>query len=200
MLSSSPVQDAAVHESAVHESAVRAGRLRAAWRAAHEPVPGVSRRTQLLAYAVPFTVLPACLWRLPVVFDSGVGIGERIYIAILSVVSELIAFTAVGLIAPWGEVVPRWVPFLRGRRIPRAAVLVPATLGATVLTSLWTILILVTQLMGTTVRGEELPSDFPSRGEGWEVAWFSVCYAPLALWGPLLAVLTVAYARRRKVG
>ncbi|MGX5213801.1 hypothetical protein ACWKT3_34785 [Streptomyces violaceus] len=33
---------------------------------------------------------------------------------------------------------------------------------------------------------------------GWEACWFYFCYAPLALWGPLLAVLTVGYWKRRR--
>ena len=37
-------------------TAARPGRLRAAWRAAHAPVAGVSRQIQLVAYAVPLTV------------------------------------------------------------------------------------------------------------------------------------------------
>ncbi|MEV7566607.1 hypothetical protein [Streptomyces tanashiensis] len=174
------------------------GRFRAAWRSAHRPVPGVSRRTRLLAYAVPFTVLPAGLWRLPAAFDTGIGIGERVYIVFLSLFSEAVAFTAIGLVARWGEVVPSWVPVLRGRRIPPAAVLVPAALGATALTLLWTVLALATEMMGTTIRGDTLPADFPSQNGGWMAVSYYVCYAPLVLWGPLLAVLTVAYGRRRR--
>ncbi|MFF3608569.1 hypothetical protein [Streptomyces sp. NPDC002463] len=173
------------------------GRFRAAWRAAHTPVPGVSRRIRVLAFAVPFTVLPAGLWRLPAAFDSGIGIGERVYVVFLSLFSEAVAFTAIGLVARWGEVVPSWVPVLRGRRIPPAAVLVPAALGATALTLLWSVLTLATEIMGTTIRGDALPADFPSRVGGWMAVSYYVCYAPLALWGPLLGVLTVAYGRRR---
>ncbi|MFB7609661.1 hypothetical protein [Streptomyces gardneri] len=173
------------------------GRFRVAWRAAHAPVSGVSRRTRLLAYAVPFTVLPSSLWRLPAAFDAGIGIGERLYVVFLSVFSEAVAFTAIGLIARWGEVVPGWVPFVRGRRIPPAAVLVPAALGATALTLLWTVLSAFTEIMGTTIRGDALPKDFPSEAGGWEAASYYVCYTPLVLWGPLLAVLTVAYGKRR---
>ncbi|GGY47178.1 hypothetical protein [Streptomyces tanashiensis] len=174
------------------------GRFRAAWRSAHRPVPGVSRRNRLLAHAVPFTVLPAGLWRLPAAFDTGIGIGERSYIVFLSLFSEAVAFTAIGLVARWGEVVPSWVPVLRGRRIPPAAVLVPAALGATALTLLWTVLSLATEIMGTTIRGDTLPADFPSETGGWTAVSYYVCYAPLVLWGPLLAVLTVAYGRRRR--
>nr|BFE81140.1 hypothetical protein GCM10020093_037410 [Planobispora longispora] len=80
-----------------------AGRLRAAWRAAHAPVPGVPGWARIAAYAVPLAVLPSGLWRLPLVFRDGVGFGERAYIVSLSVVSELAAFAAVGLIAAWGS-------------------------------------------------------------------------------------------------
>ncbi|MFD3373884.1 MULTISPECIES: hypothetical protein [unclassified Streptomyces] len=79
----------------------------AAWRAAHDPVAGVSRRMQLAAYAVPFTVLPASIWRLRAAFDEGNGLGGRAYVVFLSVLSEVLAFTAIGLIARWGEVFPR---------------------------------------------------------------------------------------------
>ncbi|MFI6422554.1 hypothetical protein ACIBG6_34805 [Streptomyces sp. NPDC050842] len=93
--------------------------------------------------------------------------------------------------------VPGWVPVLPGRRIPPAAVLAPAALGATALTLLSTVLGFVTEIRGTTIRGDALSADFPSRGGGWEAGFSSLCHAPLVLWGPLLAVLTVAYGNRR---
>ncbi|MET8973389.1 hypothetical protein [Streptomyces hydrogenans] len=174
------------------------GRFRRAWRAAHEPVAGVSRRLRLAAYAVVLAVLPSSLWRLPSAFDHGIGIGERLYVVFLSVLSEAVAFTAFGLIARWGEVFPRWLPFVRGRRVPTMAAVVPAAIGAALLTFLWTGLALVTQIMGTTIRGDALPVDFPGSAGGWEEVWFHICYTPLILWGPLLAVLTVAYWKRRR--
>ncbi len=178
--------------------AARAGRLRSAWRAAHRPVPGVSRRLQLAAYAVPFTVLPAGIWRLPAAFDDGIGVGERLYIVLLTVVSEAVAFTAIGLIARWGEVLPGWIPVLGGRRVPTRAAVVPAAAGSAILTLLWTVATPVTQLMGVTLRGDDLPDTFPGQAGGLQAVWFYACYAPLMLWGPLLAVLTVAYGRRRR--
>ncbi|MFC9236410.1 hypothetical protein ACFTZK_08150 [Streptomyces decoyicus] len=178
--------------------AARPGRLRAAWRAAHEPVAGVSRRMQLVARVIPFTVLPAGIWRLPVAFDEGIGLGERAYVVFLSVLSEALACTAFGLVARWGEVYPRWIPFLGGRRVPTKAAVIPAAIGATILTLLFTLLFLVSEIQGTTIRGDVLSADYPSRAGGWEAAWFYFCYAPLTLWGPLLAVLTVAYWKRRR--
>ncbi|WP_326622766.1 hypothetical protein OG863_37365 [Streptomyces decoyicus] len=178
--------------------AARPGRLRAAWRAVHEPVAGVSRRLQLIACAVPLTVLPAGVWRLPVAFDEGIGLGERAYVVFLSVLSEVLACTAFGLIARWGEVFPGWIPLLGGRRVPTKAAVIPAAIGATILTLLFTLLFLVSVIRGTTIRGDVLSAGFPSRAGGWEAAWFSFCYAPLILWGPLLAVLTIAYGKRRR--
>ncbi|MFD0164551.1 hypothetical protein ACFVJH_10355 [Streptomyces decoyicus] len=178
--------------------AARPARFRAGWRAFHEPVAGVSRRMQLVARVVPFTVLPAGVWRLPVAFDEGLGLGERVYVVLLSVLSEVLACTAFGLVARWGEVFPRWIPFVGGRQVPTRAAVIPAALGATTLTLLFTLLIPVSELRGTTIRGDVLSADFPSRAGGWETAWFSFCYAPLILWGPLLAVLTVAYWKRRR--
>ncbi len=178
-------------------AAARPGRLRAAWRAAHAPVAGVSRQIQLVAYTVPLTVLPSSIWRLPTAFDDRVGAGERAYVGFLSIMSEVLAFTAIGLIARWGEVFPRWVPVLRGRRVPPKAAVVPAAVGAAILTLLFTLLFTVSEIRGTTIRGDDLPDGFPSQAGGWETAWFYFCYAPLLLWGPLLAVLTVAYWKRR---
>ncbi|MEV7236553.1 hypothetical protein AB0N06_21955 [Streptomyces sp. NPDC051020] len=176
------------------------GRLRTAWQAAHEPVPGVSVWTRRLAYAVPLVVLPSSIWQLPAVFDSGLSVGERLYVPMLSVVSELLAFTAIGLVARWGEVFPGWLPGLRGSRVPVRLAVVPAALGATVLTVVFSLLSPITTVMGMTIRGDELPPDAPGQGTGVASVWFHSCYAPLVLWGPLLAVLTVAYWRRRRGG
>ena len=127
-----------------------AGRIRTAWVAAHAPAAGVPRWARVAAYAVPLTVLPSSAWRIaactfhaPIVrgdvvsdvTSSGVpGVPLWLYVILLSIVSELLAFTAVGLVSTWGEVFPRWIPVLRGRRVPTLGAVVPAALGAAVLT------------------------------------------------------------------
>ncbi|RSN46491.1 MULTISPECIES: hypothetical protein [Actinomadura] len=179
------------------------GRLRAAWRAAHAPAAGVPRWARIAALAVPLVVLPSGLWRLPIAFgyDHGMGaeagIGERVYIVLLSIVSELLAFTAVGLVASWGERFPRWIPVLGGRNVPPMAAVVPASLGAAVLTVLWTHAF-IGQLEGRTLQGGRLPANFPSEQGAVEAAIFYLAYTPLLLWGPLLAAVTFAYHRRRR--
>ncbi|UMP05539.1 hypothetical protein [Amycolatopsis sp. EV170708-02-1] len=186
------------------------GRLRAAWTSAHAPVPGVPRWARIAAYTIPFVVLPSGLWRImTVVFhigDDGThGTGRLpswlpgpVYIIGLSIVSELFAFTAIGLIAAWGEVVPRWIPLLGGRRVRPFAAIVPAALGAAALTVLWTAAV-VTEMSGRTLQGDPLPADYPTKSlHGWQLAFFELSYAPLLLWGPLLAAVCFAYWRRRR--
>ncbi|MFD9477775.1 MULTISPECIES: hypothetical protein [Streptomyces] len=92
----------------------------------------------------------------------------------------------------------------RGSRIPpagdprAAGQLRSSERSAVALTALWTVLAAETQVAGTTVQGDPMPANFPSEVGGWTAAWFSICYAPLVLWGPLLGVVTVAYWRRRR--
>lgn len=190
------------------DSPPAAGRLRTAWNAAHAPVTGAPRWAVIAAYAVPFTVLPSGIWRISAIFTDGQAhdrgdvpgwLSMHLYVVLLSIVSELLAFTAVGLVARWGERVPRWIPVLRGRRIPTLAAVIPAALGALVLTAIWTAA-LVCELAGVTLQGDPTPADFPSQAGGWKAAYFYVAYAPLLLWGPLLAAVTLAYYRRRRHG
>ena len=81
---------------------------------------GVSRWARIAAFAVPFTVLPSSLWRIaactfhaPITrgaidygnAPSGLpGVPLALYVILLSIASELLAFTAIGLVATWGEV------------------------------------------------------------------------------------------------
>ncbi|MFJ3792694.1 hypothetical protein [Kitasatospora sp. NPDC090091] len=184
--------------------------LRAAWAAAHAVVPGAPRWARIAAFAVPFTVLPSSVWRIATCtfhapLDGG-GAQEsgnlgwlpiELYVVLLSVVSEVLAFAAVGLVAPWGEVFPRWIPGLRGRRVPLAAAVVPAGLGAVVLT----VVPLYSAVMlagGRTLVGQPLDAGVPLFTHDWRAVVLVVCYAPLLLWGPLLAAVTAAYWRRRR--
>ncbi|WP_051703937.1 hypothetical protein [Glycomyces sp. NRRL B-16210] len=167
---------------------------------------GVPRWAVLTAYATALTALPSAVWRIlamagdvpllekdPQILAeaSGVEAGPWWYVIALSVASEALAFLAIGLVTVWGEVWPRWVPWLRGRRVPVAAAVVPASIGAVVLMG-WT------YVMGMYAFGLGIDGE-PSRlaVNGWQNLVFWIAYAPLMAWGPLLAVLTVHYSRRR---
>ncbi|MFC0007386.1 hypothetical protein [Micromonospora siamensis] len=99
---------------------------------------------------------------------------------------------ALGLVRPWGEVWPRWIPVLAGRRIPPA---LPTTLGglAAILVTIGGLSV-VRIVVGTELgwlrpepEGPEI-TGWGAGGPGW--LW--------PLWGLGLAVATAAYHRRRR--
>jgi hypothetical protein len=163
-----------------------------------------SRWPEWAAHAVPLCVLPSSLWRLGALFVPGDWYATRItvpaafYLVFLSVLSEGLALLAFGLVRPWGEVVPRWIPLLGGRRVRPMAAVVPATLGTLALFALYAYVLLnTTHLIHVHFRpqvGGEHAGTIPSGGPG---LWILVAaYLPLLAWAPLLGALTVAYHRR----
>jgi hypothetical protein len=192
-----------------------AGRIRVAWAAAHVPAVGVSRRARVAALAVPLTVLPSSVWRIaactfhvPIMRgDLGSALGSSglpgvplgVFVILLSIVSELLAFTAVGLVSRWGEVCPRWIPVLGGRRVPVLFAVVPAALGAAMLTLLWTWMA-VSMSLGLRIDGRPQGAASPVSFGDWKGLLAVAAYAPLLLWGPLLGAVTISYWRRRRHG
>jgi hypothetical protein len=103
-----------------------------------------------------------------------------------------LALLTVGLIRPWGEVLPRWLPLLGGRRVP-VAVAVGAATGGAVLVAVWLWIGLVMDLLGvqpTPLRPGPAGCSVP----GWDVLRW---YTPKLLWPPLLLAVTWHYLRRR---
>jgi hypothetical protein len=160
-------------------------------------LPNVPRWISRIARLVPLTTLPSCLWRIALGFGVPVGFTGELaelyhapgwitpYVIVLSLVSEGLALLTLGLVQPWGEVVPRWIPFLGGRPIPPLAATIPAALGA---------------IAVTTFALQSLPAWWepePGSPQGLAAVVMAACYAPLLAWGPLLAVVTVAYYVRR---
>jgi hypothetical protein len=157
------------------------------WRAVHCPVPGVPRRARWAAVAVPLLVLPSSMWRIAFIGRDLGGRGDlpawlpmEAYAVLLSVLSEVLAFAAVGLVAGWGETVPRWVPGWGGRRVPVAMAVLPAAFGAVLLTVAWTGAAYAVAT-GHKITGQPLPADYPTRIGGWWSLVFIVCYTPLLL-------------------
>ncbi|MFI6132432.1 hypothetical protein [Micromonospora sp. NPDC051141] len=149
------------------------------------------------AHLIPLVVLPSGLWRIALVAGlpigavvAGVpirpGFGESVYIVALSLVSEGLALLALGLVRPWGEVFPRRLPWLGGRRVPPPLAVTAATAGAVALTAIWGY-----AMWGALLHGNDL--GLPTGG----FALLVGCYAPLVLWGPLLLAVTWSYHHRR---
>jgi hypothetical protein len=149
------------------------------------------------AHLAPLLTLPAGLWRFGLVFGASMGVvmdgkpmtvtgWENLYVIGLAVVAEATALLTLGLVRPWGERAPAWLPLIGGRRVrpgPAAAV---ALLGSLALTYIW---------VGAAIAYAEgrLGDGFTS--PGWE-ALFVAAYAPLLLWGPLVAAVAFDYWRR----
>ena len=175
--------------------------IRAVLRAAVRPAPEVPRWAVVCAHLVPLLVLPSGIWRL--VLGAGVPVGFTgdlaelyaapgwitPYVVLLTLASELAAMTSFALVARWGEVVPAWVPRLRGRILPRTLVAGVAAAGTVVLT-------LVAVPTVALWNGPENMGD-PDAPQGLAGLVMTACYAPMLAWPPLLAALTVAYWRRR---
>ncbi len=160
------------------------------------PVP---RSAVVAAHLVPLVLLPSAIWRLllgcglSMGFDDvtldGQGFPGRgtVMVVGLTLLTEALALLTLGLVRPWGEIVPRWVPFLAGRRVPPGPVVALATAGGLLLTAIWTF-----ALRGVLI-GDGL-HEISSRG--WHTLAVA-CYLPALAWGPLLLWVTYLYHRRR---
>lgn len=151
-----------------------------------------SPRIRRIAHLVPLLTLPSGLWRIALVIGLPLtnaevgGFWMRVYIVSLSLVSEGAALLTLGLVQPWGEVAPRWIPIIGGRRVRPLAAFIPAITGAAFLTALW-----------TWVFWGMAGSEFYDYFNGPQAVIVTLAYVPLLAWGPLLAVVAIAYVRRR---
>jgi hypothetical protein len=161
---------------------------------------------KIAAWAVPLTTIPSIAWRMgnlvgglitgddPCIVQ-GAPLWEKVYLlAVLPSVQLGLALLTVGLIRPWGEVFPRWMPALGGRRVPVAFAVAAATTGA-VLVGVWLWIGVVMDLLG--VQPTPLKPVPPGCSvPGWDVLRW---YTPMFLWPPLLLAVTWHYLRRRRI-
>lgn len=166
-----------------------------------EAPPGVPRWADLAAHAAPLTTLPSGLWRLAVAVGIPVGFSGELaelyspgwlstYIVGVSLLAEGLALLTLGLVRPWGERVPNWVPGIGGRDIPTPAAAVPALIGAALVTTV--------TLAGVLMWFSPENNGDPDAPHGFAGFVMAACYAPLLAWGPLLGAVTVAYCLRRR--
>ncbi|MFE6974254.1 hypothetical protein [Streptomyces sp. NPDC057682] len=149
------------------------------------------------AHIIPLLTLPSGLWRLWLAGGHRGGYTEAgyeamgidgwgtVYVIGLSVAVEAAALLTLGLVRPWGERVPEWIPVLGGRRVAVRAAVVPAAAGAVALTVLWSPFVLwwTVPHHGMTDTGNLVAG---------------LLYLPLVAWGPLLGAVTLSYHRRRR--
>ncbi|WNF29120.1 hypothetical protein RI138_21105 [Streptomyces sp. C11-1] len=166
--------------------------------------PRVPRAIRLAAHAAALTLVPSGLWRIAIALGWDSGFRDEFlhpenfpgaasfYLIGLSLLAEAFGLLTLGLIHRWGEELPHWVPALGGRRIPVMAAVIPASLGA----ALVTLITVSGAFSWNSVENMRAPGS-PEGGLYWLM---TACYLPLLAWGPLLAVVTAAYYRRRRRG
>jgi hypothetical protein len=163
--------------------------------------PPVARWVRVAAYAIPLCVLPSAAWRLTIAIDAVIGEPspcirggalETAYIALLSIVSLGAALLMLGLVRPWGEVAPAWLPVIGGRPLPARAVTAAAAAGATALTLITVFALLNAAIGFSEARTESLPPGCEPPGDA-----VAVLYAPLLAWAPLTWIVIHQYHRRR---
>jgi hypothetical protein len=154
---------------------------------------------KIAAWSVPLVTLPSIVWRLVTVIDNvfitgddpcGTSdLGEQIYVlAVLPSLQLTFSLLTVGLIRPWGEVFPRWIPTMGGRRVPVSLAVGAAVTGALAITAIGLQTVFV-----PPVPQSDLPPGCPALG--WDtLRW----YLPMALWPPLLLAVTWHYLQRRR--
>ncbi|WP_369371038.1 hypothetical protein AB1046_20050 [Promicromonospora sp. Populi] len=146
-----------------------------AWVVRHRRAITIVAATGPLPYA-----LVRLTWLTPwPVLGDDLDLSTRIWGLALSSGAWLGVFLTLGLIRPWGEVFPRWMPGLAGRRVPIAAAAVPgALIAATVtFTAIPMIVMFSSQTLAQGVFGAII---FP--------CWY---------WGPALALAVWGYVAHR---
>jgi hypothetical protein len=153
------------------------------------------------AHAAPLATLPSGLWRVAMALGIPVGYSDEVlrseyhipgwgmaYVIGLALLIECLALLTLGLVRPWGEQLPRRLPFLGGRQVHPRAALIPAVFGTLVLTAIVAVVI-VQVLAGVRDDGH-------LGGTAYTV--MVLCYLPAFLWPPLLGAVTYSYHRRHR--
>ncbi|MDG4823357.1 hypothetical protein O7635_15990 [Asanoa sp. WMMD1127] len=161
------------------------------------------------AHLITLLVLPSGLWRVGLALGFSMGITSAagvdassglvrgwgvFYVLALTALAEAVSLLSLGLVRPWGEVFPRWLPIVGGRRVPPTPATVVAAAGAVALMVIWTFA--TVNFFRLTLGGR--PGEGLEFANGWWQALVIACYVPLLLWGPLLLAVTWSYYRRRR--
>lgn len=162
---------------------------------------------KVVAWTVPLTTLPSVIWRLvtsigglisgddPCINPGQTSIGEAIWILAALPSGQLgLALLTIGLIRPWGEVIPQWIPVLGGRQVPVTFAATAATAGAVMLV-VCVVGFVIMPILGLVEEKPLNPLPPGCSVPDWEVLRW---YLPMTVWPPLLLVVTWHYVKRRR--
>jgi ribosomal protein S27AE/NADH:ubiquinone oxidoreductase subunit 6 (subunit J) len=116
--------------------------------------------------------------------ELGAGVWMGAFLGTLAVGGAVLT---AGLVRPWGEVFPRWIPGLRGRRVPIPVAVVPALFVAVITTSAGLMFLRI------AVTGR-IPDTFGGTAD--VAAWLPEMF--WSLWGAALAAAAIGYWLRRR--
>ncbi len=157
-------------------------------QAASKATSGVARWGTWATVAAALCPLPYALIRMtwltpwPLGFEAAAlqaNPGLRLFglsLGLAAIGGSVLTF---GLIRPWGEVWPRWIPVLRGRQVPAK---VPTTIGLLVGATI-------------TVAGRSFVQMVLQDPVS---EWWMLLMFPFPVWGPLLIAASIAYYLRRR--
>lgn len=150
---------------------------------------------KIAAHIAAVLPLPSGIWRIALVVglpsgytaeglaDLNLDEAGGLSLIVLTLLIEGAALLTLGLVSPWGEHVPGWIPRWGGRRVCPRLVVLAASVGAAVLLVMWTPLV-----TWWSIPHPEL-TDSGSTLVG-------LLYVPLVAWAPLLVAVTIDYHRR----
>ena len=128
-------------------------------------------------------------WPLFVPASAALPPSIRLWGLLLGGAALLGAVLTIGLIRPWGERFPRWVPVVAGRRVPVAAAAVPGGLVAAVVTSA-----ALPMIMQLSVA----PTEPGPGGMSGTERVLALLLFPCWIWGPMLALAVWGYVGHRR--
>ncbi|MEU7800861.1 hypothetical protein AB0J14_02980 [Micromonospora arborensis] len=158
------------------------------------PVPRWTRLWAYVAVALPVVgwAVPHGLWVLGVPFgisaskldDIQRNLSTQTGVAI-TLVPPLAGLLVLGLVQRWGQQFPRWVPGLRGRRVPPLLAVIPAGLVALALVTygVLSVAVFVGQLRAGDLRWSDV-------WDGWAVTATLLVFLG---WGVSLGITTTGY-------
>ncbi|GAA1596702.1 hypothetical protein GCM10009789_58350 [Kribbella sancticallisti] len=166
---------------------LRCGRPGARWTR-----PEVARRWGFWATVIAaMCPLPYALLRMTWLLPNPIGFsaaeldaepGIKLFGLGLGLIALASAVATLGLIRPWGEVWPRWIPYRAGRPVPLKAVVIPGAAAATLL----------------LVGSPSLVSLAWSADAGTLENVGNLLIFPFPLWGAAVGLATAAYYYRRR--
>lgn len=164
----------------------RCGRPGARWTR-----PGRAKRWGFWATVVAVLCpLPYGLLRMTWLLPNPIGFGAddldaepgiKLFGLGLGLIALASAVATLGLIRPWGEVWPRWIPYLAGRPVSMKAVVIPGASAATLLLVASPSMLSLVWMPDVSV-GENL---------------VNVLIFPFPIWGAAVGLATAAYYYRR---